>query len=260
MTERRQTAIVTGGSSGIGAATAVALAEAGYNVGITYCQDEAGALATMRRVWDRDRDGEVVQVDLRWPSEGERAIRHLANQLGGPDVLVNCAGYGHRTPVLEETREVWDEVLAVHLTGPMMCARAAAQMMIESGIDGRIINVSSVLARVPALGTTAYSAAKAGLEALTRGMALELARHSIAVTCVQPGHTATPLNGVTEADASRERPVIPVGRAAEPGEIAAVITFLASPAASYVTGTCLAVDGGLLLASGPEQLQQATGL
>jgi NAD(P)-dependent dehydrogenase (short-subunit alcohol dehydrogenase family) len=177
-------------------------------------------------------------------------------------VLVNNAGVNRRATLLEETIAGFDRTLAVNLVGPWACAQAAARHMIDAGRGGRIVNVTSVLAFVPLEGGGAYGAAKAGLEALTKVLALELAPHGIKVNAVAPGHTATPMNyGPDDLRAATiSRPVIPTARAAAPDEIAAAIAFLASPAASYATGASLLVDGGLLLASGPQSLQDATGL
>ena len=170
-------------------------------------------------------------------------------------MLVNNAGVNRRATVLEETIEGFDRTLAVNLVGPWACAQAAARHMIDGGRGGRIVNVTSVLAFVALDGGGAYGAAKAGLELLTKVLALEFAPNAIKVNAVAPGHTATPMNYGPDdlAAATIERPVIPAARAAAPDEIAAAIAFLASPAASYATGASLLVDGGLLLASGPRR-------
>jgi NAD(P)-dependent dehydrogenase (short-subunit alcohol dehydrogenase family) len=133
--------------------------------------------------------------------------------------------------------------------------------MIERGMGGRIIFVTSILALEPLAGGGAYCASKAGLDALARVLALELAPHAILVNSVAPGHTATPMNfdGEVPDAYSTQRPVIPLGRPADPAEVAAAIVFLASAEASYFTGSTLLVDGGLRLVSGPESLQRATG-
>jgi NAD(P)-dependent dehydrogenase (short-subunit alcohol dehydrogenase family) len=255
-------AIVTGAGSGIGRATALQLAAAGCDVGVTYRANAGGARQVAAEIRDLGRAAAAVELDLSRPDSAGAAIDTLAHALGGIDVLVNNAGVNRRATVLEETIEGFDRTLDVNLVGPWACAQAAARRMVAAGRGGRIVNVTSVLAFVPLEGGGAYGAAKAGLEALTKVLALELAPHGIKVNAVAPGHTATPMNyGPGDlASESIARPVIPAARAAAPDEIAAAIAFLASPAASYATGASLLVDGGLLLASGPQSLQEATGL
>jgi NAD(P)-dependent dehydrogenase (short-subunit alcohol dehydrogenase family) len=255
-------AIVTGGSSGIGAATAILLAERGMDVGVTYRTNESGARDTATVIEATGRRAAVAHLDLGAPGDAEGAIGALAAELGRVDALVNNAATNPRATTLEETVESWDHTLAVNLVGPWACARAAAARMISAGRGGRIVNISSVLAFAPLEAGGAYCAAKAGLEALTKVMALEWASHGITVNTVAPGHTATPMNyAQSELDGTViERPVIPVGRAAEPDEVAGAIAYLVSAEASYATGASLLVDGGLLLHSGPQALQQATGL
>jgi NAD(P)-dependent dehydrogenase (short-subunit alcohol dehydrogenase family) len=260
MTPARR-AIVTGAGSGIGRATALQLAAAGCDVGVTYRANAAGAERVAAEIRDLGRAAAHVELDLADPAAATAAIDALAERLGGVDVLVNNAGLNRRATVLEETVAGFDRTLAVNLVGPWACAQAAARHMIDAGGGGRIVNVTSVLAFVPLDGGGAYGAAKAGLELLTKVLALELAPHGIKVNAVAPGHTATAMNYGPDdlAAATIERPVIPTARAASPDEIAAAIAFLASPAASYATGASLLVDGGLLLASGPQSLQDATG-
>ncbi len=254
-------AIVTGAGSGIGRATALRLAADGCDVGVTYRANAEGARSVVAEIRAMGRAAAHVELDLATPPAATAAIDALAERLGGVDVLVNNAGVNRRATVLEETIEGFDRTLAVNLVGPWACAQAAARHMIGAGRGGRIVNVTSVLAFVALDGGGAYGAAKAGLELLTKVLALELAPHAIKVNAVAPGHTATPMNyGPDDLQAATiERPVIPAARAAAPDEIAAAIAFLASPAASYATGASLLVDGGLLLASGPQSLQDATG-
>ena len=254
-------AIVTGAGSGIGRAVALQLADAGYDVGVTYRGNATGAAETVEQVERRGRRGHAVQLDLADPRDAAAAIDALAERLGRVDALVNNAGVNPRTTTLDATVEDWEWTLAVNLVGPWACTRAAAPHMIR-GDGGRIVNITSVLAFAPLEGGGAYCAAKAGLELLTKVMALELAPHGIAVNAVAPGHTATPMNfGDDQLTGERiDRPVIPLARAAAAEEVAKAVAFLASPDASYATGASLLVDGGLLLASGPQSLQDATGL
>jgi NAD(P)-dependent dehydrogenase (short-subunit alcohol dehydrogenase family) len=254
-------AIVTGASSGIGAAAAKLLAQAGCDVGVTYRTNEAGAHETAAAVEALGRRAAVRRLDLVRPQDAEAAIGGLADELGGVDVLVNNAGANFRAEMLTATVDGWSEGLAVDLVGPWACARAAAERMIAAGRGGRVVNITSVLAFAPLAGNGIYCAAKAALEQVTRVMALEWAQHGITVNTVAPGHTATPMNFESEMlDGSTiERPVIPLGRAGSSEEIASAIVYLASPEASYATGSSLLVDGGLLLPSGPQALLDATG-
>ena len=241
-------AIVTGSDSGIGKATAVALAEAGYDVGITWHSDDAGAKGTAEEVKALGRRAEVRRLDLTDPPAAAGVIDELADALGGLDVLVNNAGTGITEPFLEMELESWSEVLAVDLTGPMLCAQRAARRMVDAGGGGRIINVTSVHEHVPLEGSSAYCAAKGGLGLLTKVMALELAEHGILVNAVAPGEISTPMTGQHDVDPqSEDRPGIPLGRPGHSREIAAAIVHLASPEASYTTGASFVIDGGLLL-------------
>jgi len=243
------TAIVTGASSGIGAATAVQLATRGYAVGITYASNLDGALETSQRVKAEGVPVAVAQLDLNEPAHVPETFQRLSDELGGRlSVLVNSAGLSTRAESLTLTADEFGRALAVNLVGPALCAQAAARLMIEATTPGRIVHVTSVLASVPCSGAAAYCAAKAGLEMLTRVTALEWAEHGISVVGVAPGHTATPMTGVPEIGATTDlnRPVIPAGRAAAPDEIAREIVHLAVDGSRYVTGVTLPVDSGYL--------------
>jgi NAD(P)-dependent dehydrogenase (short-subunit alcohol dehydrogenase family) len=243
-----RTAVVTGSDSGIGKATAVALAEAGYDVGITWHTDEAGAKGTAEEVAALGRRAEVRRLDLTDLPAAADAIDELAAALGGLDVLVNNAGTGITEPFLDLALDWWAHVLDVDLTGPMLCAQRAARRMVAAGRGGRIVNVTSVHEHVPLEGSSAYCAAKGGLGLLTKVMALELAQHGILVNSVAPGEISTPMTGQHDVDPhTEERPGIPLGRPGHSREIAAAIVHLASPEASYTTGASFVIDGGLLL-------------
>lgn len=241
-------AIVTGSDSGIGRATAVAFAQAGCDVGITYRSDADGAAGTAAEVEAAGRRAEVRHLDLEDATAGARLVDELADALGGLDVLVNNAGTGNMTPILDLELDDWRTVMSVDLDGAFLCGQAAARRMVAAGRGGRIVNVTSVHEHVPLEGAAAYCAAKGGLGQLTKVMALELASHGITVNAVAPGEIATPMTGNEDVDpATVVRPFIPAGRPGSAAEVAAVIAFLASPEASYVTGASIIADGGLLL-------------
>lgn len=245
--ERRR-AIVTGADSGIGRATAVALARAGCEVGITWHADEAGAAESAAEVRELGARAELLQLDLLERATVRNQVGALAERLGGVDVLVNNAGIGLSAPFLETELADWDRVLAVDLTGAFLVAQEAASRMVAAGRGGRIVNVTSVHEHVPLRDASAYCAAKGGLGLLTKTMALELAEHRITVNAVAPGEIATPMTGAHERDPHTiERPAIPTGRPGDAREVAAAIAHLASPEASYTTGESFVVDGGLLL-------------
>jgi NAD(P)-dependent dehydrogenase (short-subunit alcohol dehydrogenase family) len=246
--EERRRAIVTASDSGIGKATAVVLAERGYDVGVTWHTDVDGAEGTATEVRDAGGVAQVARLDLHDPTAAAGTIDQLAEQLGGLDVLVNNAGVGASSPFLEHGLVEWEHVLRVNLTGTFACSQAAARRMVAAGRGGRIVNVTSVHEHVPLEGSAAYCASKGGIGLLTKVMALELAEHGITVNAVAPGEIATPMTGQHDEDPRRaERPGIPAGRPGDAREVAHAIAALADPAATYMTGASLVVDGGMLL-------------
>ncbi len=253
----RPVAIVTGASSGIGRATAILLAERGFDLAITYRSSEQGAESTADAV--RQAGGRAVaeRLDLREGRSIAPALERLIGALGRVDVLVNNGGMYLQTSELAD----WADMFAVHVTGPWVAAQTVAPIMASLG-GGSIVNVTSILATEAQSGAAAYCAAKAGLAMLTRVLALELAGQRIRVNAVAPGNVATPSSfGAEVPDAlTFERPIIPLRRPAAAAEIAAAIAFLASPDSAYTTGASLLVDGGLRLVSGAQSFQEATGV
>jgi NAD(P)-dependent dehydrogenase (short-subunit alcohol dehydrogenase family) len=242
----RRAAIVTGSDSGIGRATAVALAARGLDVGVTWHTDEDGARETARRAREQGARACLARLDLT--NDPQLAVNQLAAELGRLDVLVNNAGANHRASVLEDDLPAWRRALEINLTGAFACAQAAARIMVAAGGGGRIVNVTSIHEHVPLAGAGAYCAAKAGLGMLTQVLALELAPHAITVNAVAPGHIATPMTGKAGLDPRTvSLPPVPLGRPGAPEEVAALIAQLAAEEASYVTGASLLVDGGLRL-------------
>ena len=251
-------AIVTGGNSGIGRAAAVALARCGFDVGIVWHGDEQRAGDAVEECQDEGVRAVARQADLEQVPGADAVIDELADELGGLDVLVNNAGMGHGDPFLELDLETFRRVLELDLLAPFLCAQRAARRMVAAGRGGRIINVTSVHEHVPLPTSAAYCAAKHGLGGLTKVMALELASHEITVNSVAPGEIATRMTGAEDQDPhSEQRDGIPAGRPGDAREVGAVIAFLASSGASYVTGQSYPVDGGMLLmAAAANQLAQ----
>lgn len=241
-------AIVTGSDSGIGKATAIALAKAGYDVGVTFNRDAAGGKETAAEVTEAGRRAQVRHLDLNRLPEAADTIDDLIQALGGVDVFVNNSGTSKMAPFLDLSYEDWRDTLTIDLDGAFLCAQRAARHMVSKGGGGRIINITSVHEHAPLLESSAYCAAKGGLGLLTKVMALELAEHGITVNAIAPGEIATPMTGNDDVDPHTvPRPNIPAGRPGDANEIASAVVYLASDRAAYVTGASLVIDGGLLL-------------
>jgi 2-dehydro-3-deoxy-D-gluconate 5-dehydrogenase len=241
-------ALVTGGAAGIGGAIAQAFAACGADVALTVHDREADEV--VGAIQDLGRRAEVLYVDLASSSKDALAqlVVNAEARLGGLDILVNNAGIILRRDALDYSWQDWRAVMALNLDAVWLLSQAAAHKMVQRG-RGSIINIASVLSFQGGMRVPAYTASKHAVVGLTKALANEWAGEGINVNAIAPGYVATENTKALRADESRMRELvgrIPVGRFAEPDEIAGAAVFLASPAARYVNGTVLSVDGGWL--------------
>ncbi len=239
--------LVTGGSAGIGAATAKAFAHAGAQVALNYHSNRAGAEETRSEIVESGGHCRVYQIDLRQLEEAMSVVEEIEEEFGVIDVLVNNAAAFNREPFLEVSPEEFERVWRTNVHGMYFLTQRVATSMALRG-SGSIVNVSSILARLSMRSRTAYCASKGAVESLTKAMALDLASHDVRVNAVVPGliRTESLLSGLPGRDlqaAIAEH--IPAKRFGEPAEAADVILFLASEAASYINGALIPVDAGL---------------
>lgn len=246
-----QSAIVTGGSSGIGKACALALAKAGANVAITYLSSEDEADAIVATIRDGGGKAIAVKADVGHEDDVDRLFAEAEKAFGPVGLLVNCAGLNMSgTPIARMELDQFDRVLRADLYGPFLTCRRFVRGLEGQKSGGRIVNMSSIHERAPRAGGADYDSAKGGLAQLTATLALELAPNRIAVNGVAPGMILTPMNQSALDDAAerkRKEAIIPWGRAGKAEEVADLVVFLLSPTADYITGTTVTIDGGLTL-------------
>ncbi|HEV2236151.1 MAG TPA: glucose 1-dehydrogenase [Ktedonobacterales bacterium] len=245
-------AIVTGGDSGIGHAISLGLAQAGAAVTINYHRNQAAAQATADAITSAGGKALVAQGDVSQVADLTALVAQTVQAFGRLDVMVNNAGLETRTGVLDTTEQQFDQVIGVDLKSAFFGTQCAARQMLAQGQGGRIINISSVHEDWPMPGNIAYCCAKGGMRMLTRTAGLELAPHGITVVGVGPGAVDTPINASTLADPQQKAQLqgaIPLGRVAEPDEIAHLVVWLASDEAAYMNATTVFMDGGLMQSS-----------
>jgi glucose 1-dehydrogenase len=245
-------AIVTGGNTGIGQAVVVALAAKGAKVVIDYVTNEQATEALEQKLAALGESAVGVEADVSKLDDLQRMIDTAVSSFGRLDIMVNNAGIETRTSVLETTEDQYDKVLAINLKSAFFGTQLAAKQMIAQGEGGRIINMTSVHEDWPMPGNTPYCLSKGGMRMLTRTAGVELAPHNICVVGVGPGAVDTPINAQTVADPKALALLnssIPLGRVAEPEEIASVVAFLAGPGAGYITATTIFADGGIMQSS-----------
>lgn len=243
-------ALVTGSSSGIGRATAVALAECGAAVAINYNRNEAGAEEGRKSIADAGGRAIAIQADVTRSNDAASLVERTTKEFGPIDILVNNAGsLVERLRILDLTEERWDEVMNLNLKSAFLCSKAVAASMMERK-SGAIINVTSVAGRNGgALGSIHYSTAKGGLITMTKGFAKELAPFGVRVNAVSPGVIDTPFHEQFSTPEAMKGYVgmIPLARVGKSEEVAQVVAFLASDAAGYLCGETIEINGGMLM-------------
>ena len=244
-------AIVTGGNSGIGAAVVLALAEAGAKVVIDYVAHPEATDELEKQIAALGDQSVGVDADISTVAGVQALVDAAVTNFGRLDIMVNNAGMETRTSILETTEKQYDLVLGVNLKSAFFGTQLAAKQMIAQGGGGVVVNTSSVHEDWPMPGNTPYCVTKGGMRMLTRTAGVELAPKGVRVVNVAPGAVATPINTV-EMDPDTLKKLddyIPVGRMAKPEEIASVVVFAASDAASYLTATTIFADGGMMMQS-----------
>ena len=243
-------ALVTGASRGIGRAVAKRLADDGYAVAVNYRESDAAAADLVAKIVEKGGSAAAFCADMSVPDEAAELPQRVEAELGPISVLVSNAGITRDRLLLQMSLEDWAATWLTDLAGPRALARCALKLMIEREL-GRIVHISSVVGTTGNAGQANYAAAKSGLMGLTRELAIEAAPHGITVNCVVPGYIATDATAnLTAGQLQSWIDKIPMGRYATPDEVTDIIAFLVGRGATYITGQCIAVDGGLLAKAG----------
>lgn len=242
-----KTAVVTGGSRGIGKAIALQLAAKGANVVVNYTSSREAALAVVDEIEAMGVSGKAVKADVSKGEEVENLVNEVLNTFGSIDILVNNAGIARDNLIIRMTEQEFDEVINTNLKGAFICTKSIARVMIKQK-SGKIINVSSVVGIIGNAGQSNYAAAKAGLIGFTKSMAKELAKRGINVNAVAPGFIETDMTLKLPEKVKEEfQKNIPLMRAGKPEDIAKVVLFLASEYSDYITGQVIHIDGGMVM-------------
>lgn len=249
MTLAGKNALVTGGDQGIGQAIALKLAEEGADVVVNYRRNRDGAEETRTRIRQMGRNAAAIQADVGEIDAARRLVDESIAALSSLDILVNNAGVEKHAPFVDVTEADYMEVIHVDMTAPFFLTQAFVRHLVDRKLPGKVINVSSVHEELPFPNFTPYCMAKGGLKMMMRNLAIELGPLGITVNNIAPGAIDTPINRSLMENPKLLSAVlqnIPLHRIGKPADVAAVAAFLASPAADYITGTTIVVDGGLL--------------
>ena len=248
MSLKDKVAIVTGGNSGIGQAIVLELARQDASIVIDYVAHPEATEALEQQIAKLGDQSIGVKADVSKLADLQKLVDAAVRRFGRLDIMVNNAGIETRTSVLDTTEDQYDKVLAINLKSAFFGTQLAAKQMIKQGSGGRIINISSVHEDWPMPGNIAYCVSKGGTKMLTRTAGVELGSLGIRFVSIAPGAVSTPINAVTEMDPEllkRLDEAIPLGRIAQPAEIADVVVFLSSDKAGYMNATTVTIDGGL---------------
>jgi len=242
-----KTAVVTGGSRGIGRSIALELAAKGANVVVNYTSRCEAALSVVREIEELGVSGMAVKADVSKAKEVENLVNEVLNKFGSIDILINNAGITRDNLIIRMTEQEFDEVININLKGAFICTKSVSRVMIKQK-SGKIINVSSVVGIIGNSGQSNYAAAKAGLIGFTKSMAKELARRGINVNAVAPGFIQTDMTSVL-SDKVKEELIesIPLKRIGKPEDVAKAVLFLASEYSDYITGQVIHIDGGMVM-------------